>query len=178
MNKVQDYKLHSFYKLVKKRKQKITLKVGVFVFCNPQGLLSMNTVKNAQQQDTSRKKMSTYEDLQTKPSPGHSKQVLQKQYLKEPTQSQFLNPSNSEDTAPSPGIKKISSSPNNSQTEASNFLKQDVWDSLPPHFFKTAPRSTEFQISSIKEEVLPKSTTLLDGLRIHNQVPQLLGEST
>ena len=58
-----------------------------------------------------------------KPSPGHSKQVLQKPYLKEPMQSQFLNPSNSEDTAPSPGTKKISSSPNNSQTEASNFVK-------------------------------------------------------
>lgn len=117
--------------------------------------------------------MSTYGDLQAKPSPGHSKQVPQKQYLKEPTQSQFLNPSNSEDTAPSPGTKKISSSPNNSQTEASNFLKQDVQDSLPPHFFKTALRSTELQISSIREEVLPKSTTLLDGLRIHNQVTQL-----
>ena len=30
MNKVQDYKPHSFYKLVKKTKQKITLKVGFF----------------------------------------------------------------------------------------------------------------------------------------------------
>ena len=37
---------------------------------------------------------------------------------KNQTQSQFQNPSNSEDIAPSPGTKKISSSPNNTKTES------------------------------------------------------------